>query len=506
MESFAFRNIISGFLKTISAVFITMYLTSFLLDTLGKEYFGIISLILNINQYIALLLIVFSGTVFKFLSKEYYRENFELMNKYYSTAIFGAFLVGMAIFLASYLVVNSGNFPMIGEGQQKETILFFLISLGGLLLSNISNIFVAPLTILHKVYLSDISNIVSKILQFILILSVAFFISDVTMSLYGYSILLSGLSLLIFTYSFSKESMQILTISMKYISLGCFIRMIKMGAKVLLNNIGILLYTSTDILIIGYYMSSLDVADYTISLQLSLFIAVFGSIFSRLLNPVLSQSIVDESHGNILKTINSYTKIFILYVGIIFTLIVIFSNSILDLWLGEDYIYLAHTVILLAIYQLLHQSTVLFSIFFLLKNKLTIPLIVTIFFGLLNVAVSIFVVKYTDYGLHGIIYVTILTVSLKTVLFNSAYATKLLCAPLGRTLTTIFAYLFFVCVFCYTGNLVISYIGTQSIVILLLQILSILCLYLFIAYKLTLSYDEKKKVLKITRLNGLLNE
>jgi O-antigen/teichoic acid export membrane protein len=504
LENFALKNLIFGVVKTISVVFITMFLTSFLLRELGRENFGIISLIVNINQYLVLPLVVFSGTVFKFVSEEYYRKDFGLMNKYYSTAFFGASFVGITILLVSYLAVNSVNVSTYIGWQSKETDLFFLISLGGLLLANISNIFVAPLTVEHKVYMSDFSSIASKALQLILILSAAYYINNITLSLYSYSILLNGLALIIFTYSFSKLSVQNAKISMKYVSWDCLTRMIKMGAKLLLNNIGILLYTSTDMIIIGYYLNSTDVADYAISLQLSLFIAVFGSIFSRLLNPVISKSIVDKSDGGVMKILNSYTKIFILYIGALFVLIVIFSDRILDLWLGDDYIYLAHTVILLSIYHLLHQSTVLFSTFFLLKNRLTVPLFATISFGFLNVAASIFIVKYTEYGVHGIIYVTIFTVLLKTVLFNTAYATKLLCEPLKRTLITIFKHLFFVCLFCYTGNLVVSYTGGQSILILFLQLISISCLYLFIAYKLILSFDEKNLVLRILRLDRFL--
>ena len=80
-------NSLTGIIKIAIISIIMLILTSLLLNNFGKSDYGIIALFTSLNQYIGLFILAISGTIFKFVSIEYNKEeNINETNKYYSTS------------------------------------------------------------------------------------------------------------------------------------------------------------------------------------------------------------------------------------------------------------------------------------------------------------------------------------------------------------------------------------------------------------------------------------
>ena len=501
MKKSALINVLTGILKIVLVSIIALVLTSLLLNNLGKTNYGIIALFSSFNQYIGLLILAISGTVFKFVSIEYNKDNnLEETNKYYSTSFYSLVTIMSIIFFA--LLILS---PYIGdllniENYNKNKQKFFLLSIFSFLLTSIVSIFVVAPMIKHKFYLNDYANIISKILQFILILILIYFANNLNLMTYGYSLVLFSVLYLLFSILNSRKIIPELNISVNFFSLNHLKEILSMGFKVILNNLGILLYTNTDIIIISIFLGTAYVSEYSISLQLALFIALIGSVVSRLFNPQISSLIARGKYKYLGTYIVMNSKIFFIFVGLFFILITSLSKEILFLWLGGDFVDMYKYVILLALYQLFHQSTVLFFMYFTLANKLTIPLVTTIIAGIINTILSILIIKFTDLGLTGIILITIITVFFKTVIFNSYYTCYLLGINFLKLIIMYFKILVFISIFSFLGHISIEFIFNDSYFLLTLYIILISFIYISISYTFILTKKEKIEVLHMTKL------
>lgn len=501
MKENLLKNSSIGILKIISASIIMLILTSLLVNSLGKTTYGIIALFTSLNQYIGLFILAISGTIFKFVSIEYNKDNNLIeTNKYYSTSFFSLIFIISLLFLTTIMLS-----PYIGDilnidsyNEIKKD--FFILSILSFLLQSVVSVFIVSSMIKHKFYLNDFANIFSKIIQFIFILVLLYLIDDLNLITYGYSLVLFSILYLFLSFLISKRTIPELEITFKFFSFNHLKDILSMGLKVILNNLGILLYTSTDILIISIFLGTAYVTDYSLSLQLALFIALIGSVVSRLFDPEISSQIAKRKFKFLSSYIVMNSKIYFMFVGLFFILITSLSKEVLLLWLGEDFIDIYKYVILLAIYQLLHQSTVLFFKYFTLVNKLTIPLITTLVGGILNVILSVIIVKFTDLGITGIIIVTILTVFLKTVIFNSYYTCHLLGIDFSKLMIMYFKLFIFIVTFALIGYITVEFFCNSSYFLTILYIMTMTICYTVLSYILLFNKKEKISFLHMTKL------
>lgn len=506
MKNTALLNLSVGFIKVFILTVITMYIVSILLNTLGKDNYGVVALFASLNQYIGLFLIAISGTIFRFVSLEYNKDSgIANVNKYYSTSFFGLITLSIFVFAVLYFLTPFLN-EFINSQQNNflEIKIFFLLSIVSFFISNLTSVFLVPAIIKHKFYLNDIANIVAKVVQLLVVLFLLFYLFNLSLYTYGLSLVIYSVVYLGVSIYISRKIMPELKISSKYFSLTYLKNMLKMGINVLLNNLGILLYTNSDLIIINIFLTTAVVAEYSIGLQLAFFIAMVGSLFSRLFNPMLSHLIAKKSKNYIVNQILTNSKIFVIFIGLFFMLLIVFSKQILLLWLGEEYVYLYLIVILLSIYQLLHQSTVLFFMYFTLVNKLKIPLMVTIISGILNIILSILFVKYTDYGIFGVIIATILTVFFKTVIFNTWYTAHLLKIQNFKIVKTFLPAFIYICLCTTILFVFVNNMDLNNIYLSIVNIILFAIIYLLFAYFIIFTVKEKIQVLHMIKLYSII--
>ena len=483
-----------------------MYIINILVNTLGKDSYGVVALFTSLNQYIGLFLVAISGTIFRFISLEYHQSNNSIsINKYYSTSFFSMLLLSIFAFSVLYFSTPLLKQFVNSSGTDfSEITLFFVLSILSFFISNLTAVFFVPTIIKHKFYLNDLSKIIAKVIQLLVILILVYYLADLSLYTYGISLIIYSVIFLSISIIFSKKIMPDLVISIRFFSFSYLRNMLKMGINVLLNNLGILLYTSTDLIIINIFLGTAIVAEYSIGLQLAVLISMTGMVFSRLFNPLIAKLIAKNGNTYIISQILINSKIFMIYIGLFFLLLITFSKQILFFWLGSEYVYLYPVVISLALYQLLHQSTVLFYMYFTLVNKLKIPLIVTILSGVLNIILSILLVKFTSYGIFAIIAATIITVFFKTVLFNSFYTAHLLNMKLFKILQTYLPSFIFITIYTSMCFLLIDSLDTHSLYIMSSSLLAIMLSYFLFAYYIIFTKKEKVHVLHLTKLYNLV--
>jgi len=499
----ALYNILIGYIKIFIFTIASFYITKILLKYLGTDLYGVTILFSSFNQYIGLIVIVITASVSRFVSFEYFKDEFNEANEYYSTAFYslviGSIVIFILLFLLSFYLNNIFNLPL---EYLQDIQFFFLLSIFSFLLMSIYSIFNVGMTIKHTFYINDIINIFSKSIQLLTLIFLIYIFHSISLFGYALSIILFSICSLFLAYMISKRIIE-LDIKVSYFNILKLKDMSKMGFASLFNNLGMLLYTSSDIIIINILLGSSYVGNYGIALQMSFLIPMVGSSFSRIFTPYIVELISKDRRIKLIDNIKSYSHIFSIFIGLIFSILVVFSSTILYFWLGKEFEHLYLLIILLSIYQLLHQSTVLSFTYITMMNKLKLPSIVTFVAGIINVILSIVLIKYTILGIYGAVIATIITVFFKTVIFNVVYAAYLLKINPLILWTPIIKGLSLPLLYSCITYLYISSLLISSIWMLLGVIFIFSVIYLFLAYFIVFSKKDRIKFILLFKLKKI---
>ena len=500
----ALYNIIANFIKIAVVSIVTFAITGILVRELGDELYGVVPLFSSINRYIGLVTTVFAASVGRFVSLSFFKEKMNDANKYYSSSFFGLLLITSIAFLLlygfSFFLDSFFQFPNEAVDEVK---FFFMLSVSSLLIMSIVAPFNVAAFIKHSFYLTDTVNIISKLVQIAILL---FLIGHVTLIWFGFSLLSSALLTLILSYFISIKLLPDLRIKIKDVSKVHLKKMGGMGIHSLINSLGILFYTSSDIIIVNVLLGSVQAGHYGIVVQCGMVVTLLGGSMTRLLAPVLVQLIAKEKQKEIINYINRFTKLITVFSAIPFIIFVGFSKFIFGFWLGDGFEHLFLINIVVVFNQLLHQTTSLTFTYFNMSNKLKIPAIVTFIAGLLNIVLSVILVKYTELGVYGVAIGTMITIFLKTVVFNVVYAAHLLdISPFiiwKSVLKGLYWPLIYSAILYYSTNFLV----VDSVLVLMSYISFSVIIFLLGIIYLPLTSDDRILLFKVLKIDRLKNK
>jgi O-antigen/teichoic acid export membrane protein len=499
----ALYNIISNIIRVLIVSVISFVITGILVRKLGDELYGIIPLISSFNRYVILITIVLTASAGRFVSLSYFEKKLLESNQYYSTSFFGLLIISTIVFIVFYIfsfyLDIYFNFPIEYFTEVK---IFFVFSVLALLFSSLLSIFNVPVFIKHSFYLNDLVSIISKCSLLIL---VYFFIENITLAWFGFSLFISSLISLSISYLISIKLISSLRIKIKYFSFPKLKEMGIMGLNAFINSLGIILYTSSDIIIVNILLGSIESGKYGIAVQCGMVVSLLGGSITRLLAPVLVQLIAQNKKDEIVDNIVRFTKLITVFTGYPFVVFVVFSKPILTFWLGESFENMSLLLICVVSNQLLHQSTSLSFTYFNMRNKLKIPAIMTFITGILNIIFSILIVKHTDLGIYGVALGTTISIVLKTIIFNVIYTSRLLSISPFLIWKSVLRGLYWPMIsaigilFFYNSNKI------DTVFNLFFGLIILTILYLAGAFLLPFSKRDVSLVCKIAKLDKLFN-
>lgn len=292
-------------------------------------------------------------------------------------------------------------------------------------------------------------------------------------------------------------------IKLKDISFSKLKDMGAMGLNSFFNSIGILLYTSSDIIIVNILLGSVASGRYGIAVQCGMVVTMLGGSITRLLAPVLVELIAKDKSDELIDCIVRFTKLITVFSAIPFIVFAALSKPILLLWLGADFEDMYLLMIIVVGNQLLHQTTSLTFTYFNMKNMLKIPARMTFISGVLNIILSVFFVKYTLMGVYGVALGTFVTILFKTILFNVVYASNILkISPVliwQSVLKGLYWPLILGAILFNLNNL----LAVDSFIILLFLTALVLLVYGLSAFYMPLKSEDRKLFFKITKLDKI---
>lgn len=494
------KNILFNIINFIINIIIGLALTPYLIKHLGIAAYGLIPLALFLSSYISVLTQSLTASVNRFLINAIQTNNDQESNQVFNTA-----LITMLILVASITMIFTWpishvyHFISVPNKEKIEAGILFLFVFFGVLVSLISSVFSVSMYANNRIDLMQGVNIVKNLSRLLTIVLI-FHYGASSLAVFGYAVFISEIIALLIYIVYWKAKTPALYINLKSFNTVTLKKIANVSSWLIVDQIGTIILSKSDLLLVNKNFGSDVSGRYAIVTQFSDLLRAMASLVGGVLGPVMM--ILHSQHNN--KKMIELTSVFMTLLSLVLTipivLLCVFSKEILTLWVGNDFNNLSSLMWVLILPLIINLGTVpLFSINIAL-NKVKIPSLSNITFGVLGLLLSLCLLTFTKLGYYSIGVGFIFSTTLKNALFTPMYAAYILNIKLNTFLFVHVKTIFFAIIFlvlCYTVNVYFEPRG--YIVFMYMLFLSVVGMVL--AYSLINKQHQKEVVSIFKRKN-----
>lgn len=408
-----FFNISFSLLFKAMSILSNLVLVSLYLKFLGKDLYGFWLLILNLLTWINIFDIGISNGLKNYLVNPFLLEQNKIYNRYITTAYFFNFLIIMIATIALIILIvniNISNFLNVEKINNNFLIKIIIINLIfsaiNFVLSLVNQLYYAC----QKSYIIEIKNFLLYFINLILlylviVLKIKYQLLCVTIIFNLTNLILN----LIFSWYIFKDKK--IELKKEYYSKSCLKKLNKTGIQFFILQIVNLILLSTDNFLIANFFSLNKVTEYNIYYKIFSLILVGHQLVVLTLWTIFTQAYF-EKNLNYIKKIMFKINILEIFIGIVVIILVIISPKIIKIWLGNSYDISLSLKIMLGTYIFLLTFFNNLSSFLCGINRIEGLTKMSIVSGIINLPLSIFLVKKLNFGIEGIVLGTNISLAL----------------------------------------------------------------------------------------------
>ncbi len=496
-------NVTSNILAIIVSTLISLWLTPYLIRHLGLAAYGMIPLVTQVVAYFDLFSTAIRNAVGRFVAIHFNRNDMEQSNTYFNTALFSILM--MCVLLLVPVIIFAVQLPAIFKvpagHETSARWLFLLVAASSFFVATTSPFRVSTL-IKHRFDLSEATIILSKLLRLgITVLCFVYFGASLKYVGLGYC----GMALfMLFSSMYLKNLLTPkLHIKLKSFKLNAFREMASMSGWMTINQIGTLLYLSTDLIIINLMLGPEQCGLYGPLVLVVTLLSMLGSAVANVFTPIAYEYVAHTKSDDLARHTRRATKFMALLIALPTGLVCGFSMPLLNRWLGPTFAELSPLMCLL-VGPWIVNTTVrpMFSIYKGM-NKVKVPAIVIVIGGVINVILTILLIKYTTMGLYGAALASMLCLTSKNLFFTPIYTATLLDQPKSIFFKDIILGILMAALVSLVGLGLSKMYDLSSIPRLCAAALPLSVVYLLICYSVAISKEERDFLLSLVYKRGI---
>lgn len=418
------KNTLSNWAGMLINTIILVLLTPYLLRNLGNERYGIYQIVVPVIQYLILLELGLRGSVSRFASKYIAAKDIKSLNSVVSTTFFIFLAIGLIIMLISVVLgFLSPHFFSISK-QYEQGALYVFAALGfNSVVSFLSYSFGGVLVGRQRYDLINLRLIINNACNALLV--VLFFSAGwATLASWALAIVVSASLGLLYLVAIAFRIQEGLSIRLRHVRLATFKELIGFSLWNMLIQLAgsFILYTNP--LIIGRYMGLQMVPYYSIPFMLIVRLQDGVTGLSGTLIPLASSTLATGDTELMRRLLRKGTYVASMLVFPLGGVLLVMCKNLFRVWLPEGYenSWVIYGILMISFFGSISQSV---SFFLMLGGGNIRP--IAVFYlvsGITTVALSIYLVGYTNLGLIGAALAIVIPRLISTNLFLPWYACR----------------------------------------------------------------------------------
>ncbi len=497
-------GVLIGYIAMFVQNIASFLLTPLLITAFGNGDFGIYKLVLSISSYFALADLGLSNAIVRYISEYKAKKDKISESKFVSLIVLIDILVVSILLLIGILIYSKlpliFGFSLLPNELELLKSLFFLTLING-----IFNLFTNLSTGIIKSYenfaLLKVINILRTVIRFSVALILIF------MGYKAFSIILLDTILsfiiLIVTSSYCLLYLKI-GISFKLITKKYAKKILSYSMIVFIDAIAFHMFWNADNFIIGIFLSSSAIAIYSIGTQISTLFFSFSLIVSDVIMPsIVNQVTNNATDEELTKSVIKIGRIKLIIIALPVIGFIFLGKSFIYFWVGDGFS-VAYKIALLVIIPSMIAALYDAGLYIMwAKNKHKIKSIVSLIISLLNIVITILLVKVI--GIIGAAIGTAFAYTVGYIFFNTIYFHRVLHLNMVEFMKLTTAKLWIPIVGTIIFTFFINQIYSLTVFIFLIKVVLITIVYVFLIWNLGMNQEEKIMVInmlgKRTRAN-----
>ncbi len=486
-------NSSSAILLLLFNILLTLWFTPYLIHHLGVEGYGLTAIAMQIATVFMLLSSSLVSSLSRFLTIDLRLNNFqsayETFNSVFWFVLLLLIILASVIIPASYYVVEFLN---IGDVNKQDAILLLILSFFSYLLYIARSVFLVSNFVQQRLYIQNFIQFVGTALR-VLIVVIAFSLISTNLWYLGLGLLVGALFSLfqsILEWKKLKPSLKVSIYHFKYSRFKTICGMASWGA---LNNVGVVLLRNADLIIINSVLGVVAQGGYAAVLQLIIAMRMLVEAMVSGFVPIA----VDHFAGGRPNRLHFLAKLLIKHLAILIAFpisyLIYYSEDILSVWLGDDFVHLANILRLLLITGFVMWIAIPLNSIQLAYNKVKTPALMSVFFGVCYIFLAIYLVDFDNNG-FGVAIAFSVTMLSRILIFNFYYVAHIQSRKWWEYIVQIvfgFLGILIATLLCYLCDLMAGDVDATALK-LIVSLLVCGCMYCVIAFIALFTRHEKK--------------
>ncbi|PSV98598.1 lipopolysaccharide biosynthesis protein [Photobacterium iliopiscarium] len=420
------RNVFFNGLSFICNFLVTLLLVPYLVDSLGIVAYGFIPLSMIFTAYIGVITETLTTSITRQITTALHNNDIDKVIRVFNTSL--TLMIMIIIFLFIILNFSIGSIDGLIDipiGFEGNVEFLFYIIIVNFLLSLITANFSVSMYACNRMDYMQINTAFRVVIRCLLIY-LLFNYDQASLPNVAIATLGSGiLSLLYALYFFRKLTPEIkinlLAFDKNEVKGICVI-----GGWLLINQLGFILFSKVDLLIVNKMLGIESSSLYSLAIQFSDLLKIFAGVIGGVLGPV-TMILYSTGKTKEMRDITFvFSKLMSLTCSILIILICFYSDSIIRLWIGDEYININGLVWAVTIPLIISVGVYpLFSVN-VAMNKVNIPALLNLILGAIGILVAIVLIENTELGYYAVAISTGSMLVIKNLIFIPIYTANIM--------------------------------------------------------------------------------
>ncbi len=423
------RNLSLQVLSFIVSVGIGVWLVPYLVHHLGRAAYGLIPIAGIMTQYVNLISHNISISLNRFLTIALQQNDRKEANSIFNTALFSYMAIAVIqVPIFGLIIYYANSIFTIPAELYRDAIILLVCSAAAFLINLVRSVFRAPIYANNRLDISRSIDIGRQVFRLVGIMTL-FFRFGPALRYVGYVDLTISIITCLITFILGKRFAPMLKVDFHSYDWRKVRQLTEMGGWLLLNHLGSLLFLRVDIWVCNRFVSAEGAGDYAAVLQWSNLIRLTGGVMASVLGPMIMIYYARSEIAHLIRLSQVSVRVFSLALAIPMTLLCVFSQSLLRLWLGDAFARLWPLMVVMICHLAINIGVMpLFSVQ-VAVNRVRWPGIVTLVMGVGNLSLAIYFAKYLGWGIYGPAIAGAIVLTLKNALFTPIYGAVILHQP-----------------------------------------------------------------------------
>ncbi|MBQ5712353.1 MAG: MATE family efflux transporter [Oscillospiraceae bacterium] len=396
-------NISANLLSLAITILISMFITPWIVNTLGGEAYGFVGLAQNFVNYASLVTVALNSMSSRFISIEIYKKDYDAANRFFTSTFLSNLLIAVAMTpVFAVIVLHLEHLVNVPAELLVDVKIAFAITFLQFLLNVLLSRYEIATFVTNRLYLNQKNNLISSGLRLLLILLFFTFLS-VRIS---YLVLATFIGV-VFTYVmnviYTKRYLPQMKIRRKDFDFGCIKQLLSSGIWSLVNKLSSLLMDGLDLLLSNLFIGPVQMGALSLSKTIpTMFYSLRGSL-DYPFAPPMTQCYANGDIKGVVRNARTANKVLGVIMIAPIAAFIVYGFSFFRLWVpGEDSL-LIQTLAILSLVNLLASACInsVFTVFS-ITNHVKIPAFMTLLNGLLTVVINFLLLNFTDLGIYAI--------------------------------------------------------------------------------------------------------